>query len=138
MNFFYKFNIAKNTPKTRPKQKTLRLSYGVITHCMFVIPPGHKEMTGLRLFYHEAQIYPLNRQDWYVGDGFNIEFDEYQPVTVEPYELKAKGYNTSTEYDHAFLIGLTVLRPEEMGRAIPDASLRALERLLGQEYEVEV
>lgn len=115
----------------------LKLSYGVIRHCLFVIPPGPKEVTGMKLFYHEAQLYPLNRQDWYVGDGFNVEFGEYQPLIVEPYELKAKGYNTSTTYDHAFFIGLTILRPEEMGRAIPDASMRALERLLGQEFEVE-
>lgn len=138
MNFFYKFTIAKDTAKSAPKSKKIPLSYGVITNCMFVIPPGHKEVTGLKLFYHEAQLYPLNRTEWYVGNDMNIEFEEYQPIVVEPYELKAKGYNTSTLYPHSFLIGITVLKPEEMGRAIPALSLKRMYELIGKEYETEV
>jgi hypothetical protein len=134
MNFFYKFDVAKDTKEVSPTPKILKLSYGVITHCMFVIPPGHSAMTGLKLFYHEAQLYPLNRTDWYVGNNTTIEFDEYQPLVAAPYELKAKGYNTSTNHSHAFLIGITVLRPEEMGRKIPVSSLERIRKLIGKEY----
>lgn len=136
MNFFYEFTVPKSTTEEDPAELMMVLSYGIITKVQIIIPQGHAGLAHLKLLYHETQLYPLNRDGNYHSDNAKIDFDEYQPLLVAPYELKAKGWNEDTRYPHSFLCGFTVLRPEELGREIPLASIIALEELIGEEVEI--
>jgi len=136
MNFFYEFTVPKSTKEDDPAELMMPLSYGIITKVQIVVLQGHAGLAHLKVFYHESQLYPLNRDGNYHGDNANIEFEEYQPILVAPYELKAKGWNTDDRYPHSFLCSFTVLRPEELGMEIPLASIRALEELIDEEVEI--
>jgi len=81
-------------------------------------------------------MYPLNPGGVYRGNETQIAFRDYQPVIVNPYELKAVCTNVDTAYDHTFYVGLAMQRPEELGTEIPQSSLIALSELIGQEIEV--
>jgi len=136
MNFSYKIMVPTTATKDAPEKFMMPLDYGIITHVLIVIPDGQKETTHIRIKYHEAQLYPLNRGEWYQGDGSEIEFDDRFPFIVEPYELKVEGYNTSTLYDHGILMNFNLLRPEELGWSeIPSESMAKLYALLGTELE---
>jgi len=137
MNFSYKITVPKETEKDAPEKLMMPLDYGIITHVLIIIPDGQKETTHIRIKYHEAQLYPLNRAEWYQGDGSEIEFDDRFPFIVEPYELKCEGYNTSTLHDHGIILNFNVLRPEELGWSeIPSESMARLYALLGTDLEV--
>lgn len=136
MNFFYDFEIPAGRAEKDAYTEVLPLSYGVITKVQIIIPPGHAALAHLQLLYHESQLYPLNRGGNYKGNKAVIDFDEYQPILVAPYELKARGWNEDTKNVHSFLCSFTVLLPEEMGREIPSVSIKALEELIGEEVEI--
>ncbi len=136
-NFSYKITMPKNGTENDLTELRMKLDYGIITHVQIIIPDGQKEVAHVRIKYHEFQVYPLNKGEWYAGDGSNIEFDDMFPIIVEPYELKAEGYNTSTKYDHSIIMILTVQRPEELGyEKIPQFVIRKLYELIGKEFEI--
>lgn len=137
MNFSYKITVPLGTEKDTPEKIMMPLDYGIITHVLIIIPDGQKETTHVRIKYHEVQLYPLNRGEWYQGDGSEIEFEDRFPLIVEPYELKCEGYNTSTTYNHGILMNFNLLRPDELGWSeIPSESMAKLYALLGTELEV--
>ena len=135
MHYFFTIAIPANTPKTAPVLLTLPLANAIITRVQIVIPPGAQGLSHLQVAYHSSQLYPLNPGGDYSGDGMNIEFDEYQPIIVSPYELKISAWNLDTAYAHQFLIAITMLRPEEMGKEIPATSIAALSTLIGTEVQ---
>jgi len=132
MHFFFEVVVPRGTVEESPYEETLRLTSGVITSVLVYIPRGHVGLAHLQLLYHEHQLYPLNTGGSYRGNETTIGFTEYQPVTVSPYELKARAWNLDDTFDHAFLVGLAMQRPEEMGMEIPAVSLEALNSLIGQ------
>ncbi|GAH39242.1 unnamed protein product [marine sediment metagenome] len=136
MNYNFELEIPEMNEEVGRNELEMPVTYGVITKVIIVVPPGHDNLTGLRIFYHESQLYPLNRAGYYHGDSLHIEFDEYQPLIVEPFELKAKGWNADEKLSHTFIMNFTVLRPEEIGREIPVVSELAVRELLGIVGEV--
>jgi len=137
MNYNFDFQIPKNTPEADPYTEILKVTKGVVQHVVIIIPNGHVGLAHFQLFYHEAQLYPLNREASYSGNNSKIEFDEYQPLLVAPYELKALGWNSSVNFSHSFQINITILRPDELEKAIPVSSIEAMYDLIGVEQEVE-
>lgn len=136
MHFFYEVLIPKNTTQAAPYNKTLLLSAGVITHIDIAIPAGHAGTAHLQLLYHEFQLYPLSRGEDYRGDDDQFSFDDLLEMTAAPYELKAKGWNTDTVNDHRYLIGVTVLRPEQLGMITATSKLSDLASVVGEIIEV--
>ena len=135
MHFFYPVTAPHATTQLIPYTEVLKLSYGVITDVFIYIPRGHIGLASLQLLYHEHQLYPLNPGGVYKGNETTIAFKEYQPITVNPFELKARVWNTDDTIDHTFYIGLAMQRPEEMNQAIPASSLAALNDLIGLTIE---
>lgn len=137
MNFNFKLTIPKETEETELEKLVMDMSYGIITRVTITIPDGQKEVAKLRIMYHEAQMYPLNRGEWYKGDGNTIRFEDRFPFIVEPYDLKAEGYNESTNYEHGFLMNFNIMLPEEIGwTEIPGVEMQRLYDLLGEDIEV--
>jgi len=136
MNYNFTVTVPKNTAQATPYTKMLVLTAGVIRKMIIRIPPGHADLTGLVLKYHETQIYPLNPGEYYHGDDEKIDFEEYMPILVNPYELKAEAWNSDDTYAHDFIINITVIRPDELERPIPSSSIAAIAALIGAEKEV--
>jgi len=133
MHFFFMVTIPANTLQTAPVTQILPIANAIITRVQIVIPPGPQGLTYLQLGYHGSQLYPLNPGGSYSGDDLIIEFDEYQPTIVSPYQLIATAWNLDTVNAHSFLIAITQLRPEEMQMEIPATSIAALSTLIGQQ-----
>ena len=131
MHYFFEVSVPANTPQDNAIKQILPLTSGVITTVLIYIPRGHVGLTNLQIYYHTAQLYPLNQGGSYRGNETPIQFTEYQPITVDPCELEAVAWNSDDTYDHSFFIGLAVLRPEEMNQEIPATSISALEQLIG-------
>lgn len=131
MNFFFRVTIPKQTSKTLPYEEKLKVSCGVIRNVKIWVLPGHAGLAGLQIYFHESQLYPLNRGGYYLGDNISIEFEDNYFIDIEPYQLKAAGYNEDIRYDHAFLISFGILRQgkEEAGEAFE------YRRYIGEEGE---
>lgn len=136
MNFFFDISIPADKKESLPYTEVLKLSYGVITKVQIVIPHGHKGLGHIILKYHESQLYPLSRGEDYHGDGTDITFEDAFPLFVEPYELKAVGWNDDDTYAHAFLVAVNILRPEERSQEVPLSSIEGMKELIGYEGEL--
>jgi len=90
MNFNFKIDIPKETAKVSPKKVKMKMSYGIITRVIITIPDGQKETAKLRIKYHGAQLYPLNRAEWYKGDGNIIDFEDRFPLLCSHTSLKQR------------------------------------------------
>ena len=137
MHFFFEISVPKKTSADNPHTEKLRLTKGVITDVFVYIPRGHAGLAALKMLYHDHQLYPLNPGGAYRGNETTIAFSEYQPIIVDPFELKAVAYNDDDTYAHSFFLGLAVQRPEEMGREIPSVSTAALMDLINATSEAE-
>lgn len=136
MNFFFDISIPFANKEANPHTEILKLSYGVITKVQIVVPGGHKGLAHLVLKYHESQMYPLSRGENYHGDDISIVFEDMFPLYVAPYELKAVAWNDDDTFPHAFLVGINILRPEELSLEVPRSSIEAMQELIGRGVEV--
>lgn len=110
MNYHWKFEIPKETEEDLPYVKTKKVTYGTITKVTINNPAGSVGKSHLRIFYHEWQLYPISKGEWYEGEKINVSFEDYQPLYTAPFELKFKGWNESLSYTHAFHINMVILR----------------------------
>lgn len=132
MHFFYEVLVPANTTEALPYEKNLILTCGVITRMQIMIPPGASGLSHLKLLYHEFQLYPLSRNENYHGDDFPIDFDENQKILVEPYILKAVGWNADETYPHAFLVAITMRTATDQELEKPEESMTALQSIIGE------
>lgn len=133
MHFFYDVSIPKSTAQSAPHEEILPLTYGEIVNANIIIPTGHKGKAHLVLLYHEFQIFPLSRGEDYHGDGCPIDLGGGIALDSEPYQLKARGWNTDTVSDHAFLIGIDVEIPDSLVISASAKTLSDLRALIGSE-----
>ena len=132
-HFFFEVTIPASTEEKIPYEKKLFLSYGVITGMEIVIPTGHAGTAHLQLFYHEFQLYPLSRGENYHGDNAETSFTDRFFLDSAPYELKARGWNSDIEHPHAFLVGIEILLPEQIGMLTGTTGLDDLQEIVGLE-----
>jgi hypothetical protein len=136
MNFIYSFTIPASTSASSPYEQNLKLSYGVITNVQIVLPVGHQAKAHLVMLFHGFQIYPLSRGNDYHGDDVSFQFDDRFFINSAPYEIKARGWNTDTDYNHEFIISIAMLLPEQLGLGTGVSALRDVQSLTGKSIEV--
>ena len=137
MNYDFSIMVPAGTVKINPHTQKLKLTYGVITRVMILIPQGHRGLAHLQLLYHEFQMYPLNPGGDYHGSGVPVGFDERQVIFVTPFEFKARGWNLDDTYEHEFIVNITMMRPEDVGWNNERVKEEEhTQELLGREIEV--
>ena len=113
MNYNWRFSIPETKyTASNPYEQTKKVTHGRIRHVAISNPAGSVGKSHLQIFFHEFQVYPLNKGQWYEGEKIKVDFDDDYPLYSAPYELKFKGYNESSQYAHAFYINVTILREE--------------------------
>ena len=137
MNYDFSIIVPANTAKVNPHTQKLKLTYGVITKVLILVPEGHRGLGQLQILYHEFQMYPLNPGSAYHGSGVQIAFDERQAIFVTPFEFKARAWNTDETYEHEFIVNITMMQPEDVGWNYERVKEEEkTQELLGRELEV--
>lgn len=125
MSFYsLKFTVPKNTAETAPFEQKLPISPGIIHQVSVYIPPGHKGVTGCALDFGLHQIAPTNQNQWFTGNSVHYLYPEHIQIPDGTRELGLRGYNTSLNNDHTFMIAVGVLPSDVL------LSLEALPELL--------
>ena len=109
MLYSYEIAVPITCTEAAPKLTTARVSAGVITRVSFRPRPGHSGLCHCRVFYHEFQVFPINRDEDLHGDTFPIEWDEHIELTTTPYDLKVMAWNDDDTYSHTFDISFVIL-----------------------------
>uniref|UniRef100_A0A6H1ZQ95 Uncharacterized protein n=1 Tax=viral metagenome TaxID=1070528 RepID=A0A6H1ZQ95_9ZZZZ len=109
MLYSYEIAVPITYTEADPKLTTAKVSAGVITRVSFRPRPGHSGLLHCRVFYHEFQVFPINRGEDLHGDTFPIEWDEHIELGTQPYDLKIMAWNDDDTYSHTFDISFVVL-----------------------------
>jgi hypothetical protein len=124
---FYDFAITvpKSTTEANAVTTIAKVTHGVITHVSFRPRPGHSALLHCKVYYHEHQLWPVSREEDLHGDTFPIEWDDYEEIFTEPYELKIVAWNEDDTYAHTFDIGFALLpekvvAPQDFGQLLKD------------------
>lgn len=124
----YEIEVAASTAETSPTITKVQLSHGVITRVSFRPRPGHAALCHCRVFYHDTQIAPADRDQDLHGDTFPIEWDDFIEIFARPYELRIVAWNEDDTYSHTFDISFALLSKWEV---LPYAISRALSSIVG-------
>ena len=109
---FYAISIIvpANTTRDNPKRDTLPVTMGTITRVMLRWRWGIGDLGGCRVLYHETALWPRNRNSWIPSFHESIEYAEGWPLNLDPSELVIETYNTDDTHEHAFWIGVEIMR----------------------------
>lgn len=118
MFFSRAITVANTYTEANPLVTRIAVSHGVITRVSFRPRPGHSGLCHARVFYHEHQLFPVDRNQSLHGDTFPIEWDEYEELFTEPYELVIRSWNVDETYSHTFDISFTIL-PQSVIQPVP-------------------
>lgn len=108
MKVYTEFTVPANTPESDPTTQQIKLSAGTITYTSIYFPPGSGGYLYVQLWYNGHQLIPWQRGKWMRGDDLLVPDFGHYPCTEQPNRLVLKGYNLSTEYEHAALVGVEI------------------------------
>jgi len=120
-----------NTAITSPKESWIGISRGLVYRSQVMFPPGCCGLAGVKIFEGGHQIYPVSPDEWLVGAGETIDFEDLYMITVLNTDLRILTYNLDTAYDHNIYVRLgVVVRPEFIARFLPTVGYEELEKLI--------
>jgi len=109
MDYWFSLPIPADTAVTAPERKDVSLCPGTVKEVMIFFPKGHAGKTHVRILHNEAQVWPTNVEEWYLGDGIVIEWPENYAMGPGPFDVALEGYNDSASIAHTVYFRLTVL-----------------------------
>jgi hypothetical protein len=108
MNYFYGVAIPKNTPQLTVVTTEIKLTKGTIDYISLFFPFGCAGLVGIQLWQYGYQLFPTNRDSYYLGDNVLIPFSTIVDISEEPFNLYVKGYNLDDLYNHTVYININM------------------------------
>lgn len=122
-------SAAAGTTEYTAEEKTLDVSRGVITRWIIFFPDEASNLLHLKIFYHDQQLIPFNREEDLYGGGIKFDIDEFFELSKTPYKLVCKAWNTDTAKAHEYLVHVIIMPEKYMMSAMTGPGL--WERLKG-------
>jgi hypothetical protein len=97
--------IPKNTPVNTPIQAIVNLTVPHVVKASVRFPGGVASLVGVRVFTRGRQFAPLNLDDWLIGVGESLEWEE-SVFLDSPYTVEIRGYNLDDTYPHSVYLRL--------------------------------
>lgn len=98
--YFLQLTIPKNTARTAPQLNTLDFAPGILRKVRILHPSGCADLVGVAIYYLGTRLLPMNDQNWFLGNGFPIEFAPNFDVRHEPTRFDIYSYNEDDTYQH--------------------------------------
>ncbi len=136
---FYSIEITTAITYTEaaPLETVIKVGKGVINQVKFRPRPGHSALCHARVYYHEHQIWPVSREEDLHGDSDMIEWNDYEEIFTDPFELLVRSWNDDDTYPHTFdldfvLLPESIVAPANWSQILHDiASMFSVKRIFG-------
>ena len=102
-------NTLENAPLVTP----VKCTRGVLFHFEVYFPPGPSGLVGVQLRVADHQIYPIQREEWFIGDNTLIAFDDMYELSNENATIEMRTYNLDTDYSHIVQVRIGIMSLEE-------------------------
>lgn len=108
---WYIFNVVvpAGTTEAVPKEETFHLTYGVLKYLGIGAAPGCNGLVEAHIYYHEHQIFPMNREDGCRWSGAIVGGEIHEYLVVDPLQLKGRFWSPLCTYNHTLMVVCNVL-----------------------------
>lgn len=103
----------KDTFETAKKVTRLKLTKGIITKIDISFPIGCAGLLHVAINYGLHQVWPINSDESFAGDGETISFEEHIVVENDPFELMIYTWNLDDTYEHMCAVRIGLRREDE-------------------------
>lgn len=100
---------------TTPLERELAVSEGVVRFVCVSMAPGCQRTTGVQIYFQGVQKWPQVEHEWIRLDATPWMVEENFRVDSAPRVFKIYAYNEDTVNAHEVVVGILVLREEEIG-----------------------
>jgi len=107
--FSFSCKVPAGQTKSKPYEKELPLTDGVIHVVRVYIPPGSKGLVHGIIRKGLHQIFPTEPSEDFHGDDREPTWKEEYVIPGPPYSLTFQGWNESTKHDHEIIVEFGVL-----------------------------
>jgi hypothetical protein len=108
MLYYVNITTPANTSASEPKEMRLPVSGGIIRRVTVRYRYGSANLCGLRILSHEVQVFPFNKDDFFISMPELYECYLDFPLDQPPYELIIQTYNNDDTYDHLCSVGIEI------------------------------
>jgi len=102
-----------NTSDSSPLVTNIKVTRGVLYRFEVYFPPGPSGLVGVQVRVADHQLYPVQREEWFIGDNVTIAFDDIYEMANENSLLTLRTYNTDTLYDHIVQVRFGLMMLDE-------------------------
>lgn len=106
--------VTKNTTKDNMMMTKLQLCKGLLYKINLYFPPGSCGLLGLAVYESGSRIYPIDDNEFFIGDNINYSFDDTRDISDQPYIYDIYTYNIDTIYDHTCIIQIGLSTEEDL------------------------
>ncbi len=110
MFFAWDITVDAGTEEDDPKIEVLKLTKGTLTRIGIKFPKGCHGLVKTKLLHHESQLFPLNLDEWVIGNGEEVSGVYDFDLDAAPFTLKFIGCAPETVYSHKVTVRVTVIR----------------------------
>jgi hypothetical protein len=100
--------IPKNTPISSPVSAFIEVHPGTVEQGSLFFPPGCCALAHVRIFYWEHQVWPMNPDSDFKGDGQLLVFPEKFELPGSPFIFRIDGWNEDDTYSHEPIVRILV------------------------------
>lgn len=116
------FSLTVLTPsgiiQSHPQVTPIKLFKGLIYHVELYFPPGSSGLMGVQLSAGGHQMYPFNRESWFIGDDVLFKYDDLEYFTISTSQLDIITYNVDSQFSHEVMINIGLLTNKQFQQAV--------------------
>ena len=108
------YSRAFKVPPGEEKWFELEVEGDIIDMVRIRFPPGPAALLKVAIFYGNEQIFPAEKDTFFLGDNEIIEWSEYYPLPEHPTRLRIRAINEDDTYEHSFYLVLNTKYKQEL------------------------
>jgi len=109
MYFARSITVPAQTAKSSPLRTVMSVGPGWVDEIKVLFPFGCAGLVGVRVLRFEFTIFPLDPDQWIIGDNVLIAGRPEFRMMSEPWELIVEAYNEDDSYSHTVEVHVQVV-----------------------------
>ena len=108
------YSRAFEVPPSSEKWFELEVEGDIIDMVRIRFPPGPAALLKIAIFYGNEQIFPAEKDTFFLGDNEIIEWSEYWPLPEAKTRLRIRAINDDDTYEHSFYLVINTKYTQEL------------------------
>lgn len=104
---------VSGTSESDPLITDIKAVRGILYKFDVYFPPGPSGLVGVQFRVADHQIYPVQRDQWFLGDNLTISFEDVYELSNPNAIVSVRTYNADDTYDHLVQVRFGLMMHDE-------------------------